>query len=98
MILKYASSLVVATLLALGVAKAEDAAPKAENTTPKKYDTGMIPSPHIILPTGKVVGEVVLISDAAGWGDKEDAIAKNIVAQGAMVIGIDYPALLTSLN
>jgi type IV secretory pathway VirJ component len=40
----------------------------------------------------------VLISDAAGWGDKEKAVADKLVAQGALVIGIDYPSLLTSLN
>ena len=90
MILKYALSLAVATLAIFGVARAEDA--------PKKYDTGMIPSPHILVPKGKIVGEVVLISDAAGWGAKEDALAKKVMAQGAMVIGIDYPSFLDSLN
>ncbi|MET0749111.1 MAG: AcvB/VirJ family lysyl-phosphatidylglycerol hydrolase [Rhizobium sp.] len=90
MILKYATSLALATLLTLGVARADEAN--------KKYDTGMIPAPHILVPTGKVAGEVVLISDVGGWGDKENALSQSLLAQGSMVIGIDYPSLLTALN
>lgn len=90
MILKYAMSLALATLMTVGIAKAEE--------SDKKYDTGIIPSPHIMVPTGKVVGEVVLISDIGGWGDKENAVAQTLLAKGSMVIGIDYPSLLKSLN
>jgi type IV secretory pathway VirJ component len=90
MILKYATSFALATLLTLGVARADE--------TDKKYDTGVIPSPHIMVPTGKVVGEVVLISDIGGWGDRENALSQTLLAQGSMVIGIDYPSFLASLN
>ncbi|WP_423340987.1 virulence factor [Rhizobium sp. HT1-10] len=90
MILKYAMSFALATLMTVGIAKAEE--------SDKKYDTGIIPSPHIMVPTGKVVGEVVLISDIGGWGDKENAVAQTLLAKGSMVIGIDYPSLLKSLN
>ena len=90
MILKYAMSFALATLMTVGIAKAEE--------SDKKYDTGIIPSPPIMVPTGKVVGEVVLISDIGGWGDKENAVAQTLLAKGSMVIGIDYPSLLKSLN
>ncbi|MGA1803825.1 AcvB/VirJ family lysyl-phosphatidylglycerol hydrolase [Rhizobium sp. HT1-10] len=83
-------SFALATLMTVGIAKAEE--------SDKKYDTGIIPSPHIMVPTGKVVGEVVLISDIGGWGDKENAVAQTLLAKGSMVIGIDYPSLLKSLN
>ncbi|MBO9099376.1 MULTISPECIES: virulence factor [unclassified Rhizobium] len=90
MILKYAASFAMAALLMLGVAHADE--------VNKKYDTGIIPSPHILVPTGKVVGEVVLISDIGGWGDKENAVAQTLLAKGSMVIGIDYPSFLKALN
>ncbi len=90
MILKYAASFAMAALLTLGVARADE--------VNKKYDTGIIPSPHILVPTGKVVGEVVLISDIGGWGDKENAVAQTLLAKGSMVIGIDYPSFLKALN
>ncbi|WP_111222397.1 virulence factor [Rhizobium tumorigenes] len=90
MILKYAASFAMAALFTLGVAHADE--------VNKKYDTGIIPSPHILVPTGKVVGEVVLISDIGGWGDKENAVAQTLLAKGSMVIGIDYPSFLKALN
>jgi type IV secretory pathway VirJ component len=90
MILKYAMSFAAALLVAAGVARAD------EDTG--KYDLGMISPPHILRPQGKVTSEIVLISDGAGWGDKENAVAQKMVAGGSLVIGIDYPSFLDSLN
>lgn len=90
MILKYAMPFVAALLVAGGVARADE-----DNG---KYDLGMISPPHIMRPTGKVTSEIVLISDGAGWGDKENAVAQKMVAGGTLVIGIDYPSFLDSLN
>ncbi|WP_133710583.1 MULTISPECIES: AcvB/VirJ family lysyl-phosphatidylglycerol hydrolase [unclassified Rhizobium] len=95
MILKYAMSLAFAFmlttgLLASGVANADE--------DDAKYELGMISPPHIMRPQGKVTSEVVLISDAAGWGDKEKGVADKLVANGTLVIGIDYPSFLASLN
>jgi len=90
MILKYALSLLVAVGLAAGAAHA------AEDT--RQYDLGLIPQPHILLPQGKVLGEVVLISDGGGWGPKENAVAQKLVSTGSVVIGIDFPAYLKALQ
>jgi type IV secretory pathway VirJ component len=90
MIWKYAMSFVAAALIAAGVARADE-----DNT---KYDLGMVSPPHIMRPQGKVTSEIVLISDGDGWGDKENNVAKKLVAGGSLVIGIDYPSFLASLN
>jgi type IV secretory pathway VirJ component len=90
MIRKYAMFLLLALGLVAGVAKA------AEDT--RKYDSGIIPAPHVLLPQGKVGGEVILISDAGGWGDKENAVANKLVSKGAVVIGIDFPSYLKALQ
>lgn len=90
MILKYAISMTLALLVAAGAAWAD------EDGT--KYDLGMISQPHILRPQGKVASEVVLISDAGGWSDKENAVAQKLVSAGSLVIGIDYPSFLASLN
>lgn len=60
-------------------------------------DTGMIPAPHIATPKGDITAAVVLISDAAGWGAAEDKASSDLVAKGAVVIGIDFPAYIKSL-
>lgn len=61
------------------------------------YDTGMIPSPRILKPDGDVKAAVVLLSDKAGWSDKEDGVATRLTGEGALVIGIDLPSYLASL-
>ncbi len=58
----------------------------------------MISPPPILRPQGKVTSEIVLISDGDGWGDKENTVAQKLVAGGSLVIGIDYPSFLASLN
>ncbi len=90
MILKYAMSLVFSLLMVAGAARADE--------DDGKYDLGMLPPPHILRPQGKITSEIVLISDGAGWGDKENAVAQKMVANGSLVIGIDYPSFLASLN
>ncbi|WP_454851427.1 virulence factor family protein [Rhizobium binxianense] len=69
----------------------------AEETT-QSFETGLIPSPHIFLPGGEVKGAVMLISDAGGWGDNEKTEADRLVAQGAVVIGVDFPSYIDALS
>ncbi len=69
----------------------------AEETT-QRFETGLIPSPHIFLPNGDVKGAVMLISDGAGWGDKEKAEADSLVQEGAVVIGVDFPTYMDALR
>ncbi|MBM7050214.1 AcvB/VirJ family lysyl-phosphatidylglycerol hydrolase [Rhizobium lusitanum] len=95
MILKYAMSLVFACMLTVGLLASGSVRADEDDT---KYDLGMISPPHILRPQGKVTSEVVLISDTTGWGDKEKAVADKLVANGSLVIGIDYPSFLASLN
>ncbi|TCM55133.1 type IV secretory pathway VirJ component [Rhizobium sp. PP-F2F-G48] len=61
------------------------------------FDTGMIPSPRILKPAGEVKAAVVLVSDAPGWGAKEDGVAARMTGEGALVIGIDLPSYLADL-
>lgn len=50
--------------------------------------------PEKDLPTSAVV----LFSGEHGWGDAEKAMARTLVQQGALVIGIDTPATLRRLD
>ena len=78
-------------LLAAGMASADTATP---------LQSGTIPAPRIARPaTGGVpTAEVVLISDAAGWGAAEQALSDQLNAKGAIVVGIDLPAWLAALE
>jgi type IV secretory pathway VirJ component len=71
--------------------------PALAEVAPKSYDTGMIPSPRIMLPKEKAAALVVLLSDAAGWTDKEQAIADTLTDDKTVVVGIDLKAYLASL-
>lgn len=62
------------------------------------YDAGMITDPHVYLPKGKMAGVVFLISDAAGWGDADDAEARHLRDQGQAVVGLDLPSYLQGLE
>ncbi|OCJ10893.1 type IV secretory pathway protein AcvB [Rhizobium sp. AC44/96] len=73
-------------------------AARAASETTQSFETGLIPSPHIFLPTGDVKSAVMLISDAAGWGDKEKAEADRLVGQGAVVIGVDFPSYIDAMR
>jgi len=63
------------------------------------YQTGMIPSPHIMLPNNgnDLQGIVFLISDAQGWGAEEETQAQALLNAGAAVVGIDFPSYIKSL-
>ena len=62
-----------------------------------KFDTGMIPAPHILLPKQAASGLVVLLSDAGGWTEKEEAVARRLSGENALVVGIDLKAYLAAL-
>ncbi len=62
-----------------------------------EYDTGLIPSPHIVLPSGSLKSMVFLLSGPDGWAKKDDDRANDLAASGAAVIGIDYKAYIASL-
>ncbi len=63
-----------------------------------KFDTGMIPAPHILFPKEAASGLVVLLSDAGGWTEREDAVARKLSSEKALVIGIDLKAYLAALT
>jgi type IV secretory pathway VirJ component len=71
---------------------------RAASETTQSFETGLIPSPHIFLPQGDVKGAVMLISDAAGWGDKEKTEADRLVGEGSVVIGVDFPSYVEALR
>ena len=66
----------------------------------KDYQTGLIPSPKVMLPNqgNKLQGMVFLVSDAQGWGAKEEAQAQALLASGSAVVGIDFPSYIKSLD
>ncbi|MGE0213784.1 MAG: virulence factor family protein [Parvibaculaceae bacterium] len=84
-------------LLVCGAVFATIALANAAQVDIAKLDTGLIPSPRIQLPDGKMSAAVVLISDAAGWGAEEENETKALLSQGAAIIGIDFPSYLASL-
>ncbi len=55
--------------------------------------------PKILLhaPPGPVVRFVILLSDTVGWNAAMDELATTLAADGALVAGVDTPALLASL-
>ncbi len=86
-----------AVLLGLLSAAGLDFLPAAAQD--KKFDTGMIPGDHILLPQdGAVKANIFLISDAGGWGDAEQQQAEALAAKGAAVVGIDFPSYIKSLS
>lgn len=70
---------------------------RAQQAEPQ-FESGMIPSPHILKPDGKVKANIFLLSDADGWNETEEAQAKALSAKGALVIGIDLPSYIASLD
>jgi type IV secretory pathway VirJ component len=91
-------------MMSAGSSLAQTAASPAATPLPAasapsgEYQTGMIPSPHVFLPAGKdLSGMVFLVSQGDGWGEREEAQAKELVAAGAAVVGIDFPAYMQSL-
>ncbi|ACP24720.1 putative acid tolerance protein [Sinorhizobium fredii NGR234] len=82
----------ILTTLVAGAASLPAAADDAQ-----KFDTGMIPSPHILFPKQEATGLVVLLSDSGGWSSKEDTVARSLSDDNAIVIGIDLKAYLAAL-
>ncbi|MGE6742047.1 AcvB/VirJ family lysyl-phosphatidylglycerol hydrolase [Allorhizobium pseudoryzae] len=70
---------------------------QAQQAQPQ-FDSGMIASPHIVKPDGKVKANIFLLSDADGWNATEEAQGKALAAKGALVIGIDLPSYIASLD
>nr|WP_289852124.1 AcvB/VirJ family lysyl-phosphatidylglycerol hydrolase [Rhizobium sp. SSA_523] len=86
-------------LLALplpGVARPAGA--QVKDLASQSFDLGMIPSPHIYKPAGKLLANIFLLSDADGWTDGEAKEADALSAKGALVIGIDLPTYLANLD
>lgn len=95
--MKRTTLLTLLAALAVPFAPFISAAPaQAQNAA--RYDTGMIPTPRILKPQGEVKAAVVLISDAAGWSDKEEGVASRLTGEGSLVIGIDLPRYLAALS
>lgn len=69
---------------------------KAPNGT--EYETGTIPDPSISMPNGKPKSIVFLLSDKDGWTDKMKAEAARLRGKGSIVVGIDTPKYLKSLE
>jgi len=60
-------------------------------------DTGMIPSPVILMPDGNPQALVVLLSDTPGWQTTDQTEAERLQSNGAIVVGIDTPKYIASL-
>ncbi|WP_429931223.1 virulence factor family protein [Agrobacterium vitis] len=63
-----------------------------------KYETGTIPDPVIAMPDDKPKSIVFLLSDKDGWSDKMKAEAERLRSNGSIVVGIDTPRYLQSLQ
>lgn len=85
---------IIATLLGAAFGFSAQAI-HADDTAP--YDTGMIPSPHIAVPSGGIKAMVFLLSGPDGWSSNDDARLKQLVSDGAAVVGIDYKAYIASM-
>ncbi|MCM2293544.1 virulence factor family protein [Allorhizobium sp. BGMRC 0089] len=84
-------SLFVCSLLCVGLAK------PALADAPK-YQLGDIPDPVIALPDTTAKSIVFLLSDKDGWNDKMQAEADRLRGNGSIVVGIDTPKYLASLD
>lgn len=84
-----AALLVAVSLLFPAGAHAQDA---------PQFQMGAIPPGHIFLPEGEPQANVFLISDAAGWGSKEEDLAKTLLEKGATVVGVDLPSYVKALS
>ena len=78
--------LIAAALFAAGMARAGD------------FDTGQIPKPVILTPSGPADATVILFSSETGWSDGDAATARRLQAAGAAVVGIDLPGYLAALD
>ncbi|MDQ0458455.1 virulence factor family protein [Rhizobium paknamense] len=62
------------------------------------FETGAIPKPVIALPHGEAKSMVFLLSDKDGWSPAMQAEADRLRGNGAIVVGIDTPNYLKSLQ
>lgn len=91
------SILTAVTMSALLVANGM-AGPALAQNTDTKFETGMIPSPHILMPHGELKANIFLLSDDNGWNGEEEKQAAVLTEKGALVVGIDLPAYITALG
>ncbi|ATN36167.1 type IV secretory pathway protein AcvB [Rhizobium sp. ACO-34A] len=87
-------TMLMKTAAALSLAVTLSAPAFADDT---KFDTGMIPTPLILMPDSAPQAVIFLLSDASGWQDKDQKEAERLNGNGAIVIGIDTPKYLVSL-
>lgn len=59
---------------------------------------GLFGMVHVQRPPAAVADTILLLSDAAGWSAREDALARALAAHGARVVGIDLPTYLQRLQ
>jgi type IV secretory pathway VirJ component len=52
----------------------------------------------VYTPAGKATSLVLFLSSDEGWNSLADALAEQLVQQGAMVVGIDLPKFKTALE
>ena len=74
------------------------AAPLAATAAEPKWQSDMIPLDHVMMPAGPAKGVTFLLSDAAGWGAREQAIADRLQADGIGVVGVDMPSYVKAIN
>ncbi len=58
----------------------------------------LMPLNHVVMPVGPAAGVTILMSDAAGWGAREEAIAAKLKAQKIAVVGIDMPTYVKAID
>jgi type IV secretory pathway VirJ component len=59
---------------------------------------GLFGMVHVQRPPAAVADTILLLSDAAGWSAREDALARALATHGARVVGIDLPTYLQRLQ
>lgn len=57
-----------------------------------------LPTDRLVKPDGKIAGIVVLLSDGNGWSPDEDRVTADLIARGALVVGVDLPTYYAALR
>jgi type IV secretory pathway VirJ component len=84
---------VVLAVITLGVAATE-----FYRTHLAENEIVSLPTSRISDPEGQEKGIVVLLSDAAGWGAREERMSKALTGEGAVVVGVDLPQYYAALG
>jgi type IV secretory pathway VirJ component len=63
-----------------------------------QFDSGLIPSPHILMPDGAPSSTVFLFSDKQGWSAADEDFAGRLASDGSIVVGVDLPQYLQSID